>query len=87
MIGTFIRGGTGIPSHWENMVPSKCGVPFDPLDLPAQNQNLDLTELDNVNQINGDPFKPGFDMHLDLSCSRLNFFRVPIFDASVICAD
>ena len=69
------------------MVPSKCGVPFEPLDLLAQNQNLDLTKLDNVNQINRDPSNPGFDMQLDLSCSKLHFFRVPIFDASVICAD
>ena len=68
------------------MVPSKCGVLFDPLALPAQNQNLDLTELDNVNQINRDPSKPEFDMHLNLSCSRLHFFRVPIFDALIICA-
>ena len=69
------------------MVPSKCGVPFEPLSLPAQKKNFDLTELDNVNQINRDPSNPGFQIHLDLSCSRLQFFRAPIFDALVIYAN
>ena len=69
------------------MVPSKCGVPFELISLPSQNQNPDLIELFNVNQINRDPSKPWFDMHLDLSCSRLQFFRAPIFDALVIFTD